>query len=110
MRRSHEIPVTRSPTPGWRTPTTWPPCSACCHPRGLAEGENGGDPGLGARRGLAEAHTSLALALENHDWDWSAAEREFNRAIELNPGYATAHQWYAQYLSAHLRMTKRWRK
>ena len=53
--------------------------------------------------GLAEAHTSLALALENHDWDWSAAEREFNRAIELNPGYATAHQWYAQYLSAHLR-------
>jgi Tfp pilus assembly protein PilF len=51
--------------------------------------------------GLAEAHTSLARIHENHDWDWSAAEREFRRAIELNPGYATAHDWYATYLSAH---------
>src|SRR5439155_18683702 len=50
--------------------------------------------------GLAEAHTSLARIHENHDWDWSAAEREFRRAIELNPGYATAHDWYATYLSA----------
>ena len=51
--------------------------------------------------GLAEAHTSLARIHENLDWDWSAAEREFRRAIELNPGYATAHHWYAEYLSAH---------
>jgi tetratricopeptide (TPR) repeat protein len=33
-----------------------------------------------------------------YDWDWAGAEAEFQRAIELNPGYATAHQWYAEYL------------
>lgn len=48
---------------------------------------------------LAEAHTSLALIAENYDWDWATAEREFRRAIELNPSYATAHQWLAECLS-----------
>jgi tetratricopeptide (TPR) repeat protein len=67
----------------------------------LPKGKKAATRALELDEGLAEAHTSLALTLENHDWDWSAAEREFNRAIELNPGYATAHQWYAQYLSAH---------
>jgi tetratricopeptide (TPR) repeat protein len=43
---------------------------------------------------LAEAHTSLALVKAHHDWDWSGAEREFQRAIALNPDYAMAHQWY----------------
>ena len=45
----------------------------------------------------AEAHTSLASALE-HDYDWDGADREFNKAIELNPNYATAHQWYGIHL------------
>jgi TolB-like protein/Flp pilus assembly protein TadD len=49
--------------------------------------------------GLAEAHTSLALIAENYDYDWRTAEREFRRAIELDPQYATAHQWYAECLS-----------
>jgi TolB-like protein/DNA-binding winged helix-turn-helix (wHTH) protein len=49
--------------------------------------------------GLAEAHTSLALISENYDWDWRAAEREYRRAIQLDPNYATAHQWYAEYLA-----------
>lgn len=49
--------------------------------------------------GLAEAHTSLALITENFDFDWEAAEKEYRRAIELNPNYATAHHWYAEYLS-----------
>jgi len=48
---------------------------------------------------LAEAHTSLAAILADDDWDFPAAEREFQRAIELNPNYATAHQWYAESLS-----------
>ena len=48
--------------------------------------------------GLAEAHTSLAWAMY-HDWDWIGAEAEFRRAIELNPGYPTAHSWYADYLT-----------
>ena len=48
---------------------------------------------------LGEAHTSLAFSLDVFDWDWKAAEMEFSRAIELNPGYATAHHWYAWHLS-----------
>lgn len=44
---------------------------------------------------LAEAHTSLAFALLAYDWDWNGAEVAFKRAIELNPSYPTAHQWYA---------------
>lgn len=47
---------------------------------------------------LAEAHTTLAYVKYYHDWNWSGAEREYQRAIELNPNYATAHQWYAEYL------------
>jgi adenylate cyclase len=47
---------------------------------------------------LAEAHASLAMSLENCDWDWKGAERELQRAIELNPNYATAHQWYGMHL------------
>ena len=46
----------------------------------------------------AEAHTALALIVQNHDLDWKTAEREFKRAIELNPNYATAHHWYAEHL------------
>jgi len=43
---------------------------------------------------LAEAHTSLALVKAHHDWDWSGAEKEFQRAIALNPDYVMAHPWY----------------
>src|SRR3989449_4679802 len=46
---------------------------------------------------LAEAHASMG-ALAGHEYDWNLAERELKRAIELRPGYATAHQWYAQFL------------
>jgi len=43
----------------------------------------------------AEAHTSLAHVRATQDWDWEGAEREFQRALVLNPRYATAHHWYA---------------
>jgi TolB-like protein/Tfp pilus assembly protein PilF len=49
---------------------------------------------------LGEAHTSLAFCLDVFDWDWKSADTEFRRAIELNPGYATAHHWYAWHLSS----------
>jgi serine/threonine-protein kinase len=49
---------------------------------------------------LAEAHASLAWALFIHDWDWDAADREFRRAIEVDPRYAPAHQWYTMQLAA----------
>jgi len=48
---------------------------------------------------LAEAHASLASISFLYDWNWSLAETEFRRAIQLNPNYATAHQWYAFYLA-----------
>ncbi len=44
---------------------------------------------------LAEAYTALAVAKARYDWDAAGAEKNFKRAIELNPGYALAHQWYA---------------
>ena len=47
---------------------------------------------------LAEAHTALAVIRGVEQWDLSGALREFARAIQLNPNYATAHQWYAEYL------------
>ncbi len=49
---------------------------------------------------LAEAHTSLGWVTFIYDWDWSGAEREFCRALELNPRYSTARQWYAWLLAA----------
>jgi eukaryotic-like serine/threonine-protein kinase len=49
---------------------------------------------------LAEAHTSLAFVKFYYDWDWSGAEREFKRAIELNPAYPEAHHIYSHYLMA----------
>ena len=47
---------------------------------------------------LGEAHTSLAFALDLYSWDWDAAEKEYQLAIKLKPGYATAHHWYAWHL------------
>lgn len=59
-----------------------------------------------ARKALAldesvpTAHASLAWTLFIHDWKWEEAEQEFRRAIELNPRYASAHQWFAFLLAA----------
>ena len=47
---------------------------------------------------LSEAHTSLAFILDLYDWGWASAEKEYKRALALNPGYATAHHWYAWHL------------
>jgi TolB-like protein/Flp pilus assembly protein TadD len=55
---------------------------------------------------LAEAHTSLARIKAEYDWDWSGAEREFQRAIELNPKYPTAYQMYGLILSTMGRTEK----
>lgn len=48
---------------------------------------------------LGEAHASLASILVRYEWDWEGSEKEHKRALELNPGYATGHQFYAMYLS-----------
>ena len=56
--------------------------------------------------GLAEAHASLAYVSMVYDWNWSGAEEEFHRAIDLNPNYATAHEWYAELLAARGRQSE----
>ncbi len=48
---------------------------------------------------MAEVHTALGYKQAFFDWNWTAAEQSFKRALELNPNYATARQWYAEYLS-----------
>jgi TolB-like protein/DNA-binding winged helix-turn-helix (wHTH) protein/Tfp pilus assembly protein PilF len=56
------------------------------------------DEALALDDSLAEAHTSLALVLDLYYWDWNGAEKQYKLAISLNPGYATAHHWYAWHL------------
>jgi TolB-like protein/DNA-binding winged helix-turn-helix (wHTH) protein/Tfp pilus assembly protein PilF len=53
---------------------------------------------------LAEAHALLAEVKVNFDHDWDGGEKEFRQAVELNPNYATAHQWYAEYLASMKRL------
>ena len=48
---------------------------------------------------LGEAHAALGETAHYHDWDLAASEEQFKKAIELSPGYATAHQWYAELLT-----------
>ncbi len=52
---------------------------------------------------LSEAHASMGFNKMLYDWDWASAEKEFKRAIELNPKYSTAHHWYAFYLFFRVR-------
>lgn len=56
------------------------------------------DQALAIDPSLPEAHTSKALILWLYDWDWNGADREFKRAIELNPNYPLAHHWYGLFL------------
>ena len=54
---------------------------------------------LGLDNNLSEAHTSLAMVKTFYEWDWSGAEKEYQKAIELNQNYAPAHQWYGWHLA-----------
>jgi TolB-like protein/DNA-binding winged helix-turn-helix (wHTH) protein len=49
---------------------------------------------------LAEAHAALAMYRQLYEWDWEGAETAFKLAIAANPNYATAHQWYGEFLSS----------
>ncbi|MFN0108011.1 MAG: protein kinase domain-containing protein [Blastocatellia bacterium] len=53
---------------------------------------------------LAEGHNSLGFVKHRYEWDWAAAEREFKRAIELDPNYAPARIWYSSFLTSVGRM------
>ena len=55
---------------------------------------------------LAEAHAALGMVACHYDYDWPTAEREYKKAFELNPNYASAHQYYALGLMAHGRLAE----
>ncbi len=65
---------------------------------GFPKAKTAAEKALEIDNSLGEAHASLGLIKCSYDWDWEGAENEFKRAIELNPNYATAHQWYAVHL------------
>ena len=48
--------------------------------------------------GLGEAHATMGLLLDKFEWQWNKAEEEYKRALALNPGHASAHHWYGQFL------------
>src|SRR5580700_2672474 len=48
---------------------------------------------------LPEAHTAMAIIAQKYDWDWQTAEKQYRRAIQLDPNYATGHHWYAECLA-----------
>jgi TolB-like protein/DNA-binding winged helix-turn-helix (wHTH) protein/Flp pilus assembly protein TadD len=70
------------------------------HPSGsLTKAQSAAESALQLDSNLSQAHTALAAVKTDRDWDWSGAEREYRRALELNPGDPTAHHWYALHLS-----------
>src|SRR5271165_1903085 len=64
----------------------------------MTEAQTAAEKALQLDGTLAEAHTSLAAVEILHGWDWQDAEREFQRAIALNPNFAQAHHWYGNLL------------
>src|SRR5262249_30422720 len=65
------------------------------HDEGYARARDAAVGALALDDSLAAAHTSMGFILHEYNFDWAGAEREFVRAIELNPNYATAHHWRA---------------
>ena len=83
---------------GSMTNSTSPRLEAMPRARSFAE------KALALDESLAEAHASLAFVLMHFENDWATAEKEFQRAIALNPSYVTAHHWYAYCLMAQTRV------
>jgi serine/threonine-protein kinase len=65
---------------------------------GMDQARRAAEQALDIDPGLAEGHVSLAAIIEAYDWNWAAAEREYRRAIELNPALPEAHLWYGMFL------------
>ena len=94
-------PRTPLPTMGWRTAGShWVGTAMCRRRKHFRKRTKRRERRSPSDESLAAAHTSLAFVRFNYDWDWSGAERGFQRAIELDPDYPNAHHWYADYLSA----------
>jgi DNA-binding winged helix-turn-helix (wHTH) protein/Tfp pilus assembly protein PilF len=67
---------------------------------GMPRARDAANRALSLQPSLASAHASLARTTMIFDWDWVAAEWHFSRALQIDPADATAHQWYAYFLSA----------
>lgn len=72
----------------------------------MPEAERMARKALEIDEGLAEVRLSLAGILKSFHWDWAGAELEYKKALELNPNYGRAHQWYADYLASVSRTTE----
>ncbi|HXJ96526.1 MAG TPA: protein kinase [Terriglobia bacterium] len=66
----------------------------------MPKAEEAAEKALALDNSLADAHASLAYIRLAYDWKWQEAEQQFEEALELNPGYATAREWHALYLAA----------
>jgi serine/threonine-protein kinase len=64
----------------------------------IAKGAGAAAQALALNAGLADAHAALGQIAQGFEWDLNSAERAYRRALTFNPGYATAHQWYAETL------------
>jgi tetratricopeptide (TPR) repeat protein len=64
----------------------------------IAKGAGAAAQALSLNAGLADAHAALGQIAQGFEWDFNSAERAYRRALTFNPGYATAHQWYAETL------------
>ena len=80
--------------PGWPMPMGFSPCTAARLPRNSAPGESRSRKALELDETPPEAHNSLGLVLALYDFDFIQSKSEFERAIELNPNYATAHHQF----------------
>ncbi|MGH9397597.1 MAG: winged helix-turn-helix domain-containing protein [Terriglobia bacterium] len=69
----------------------------------MPKAEQAARKALAIDQNLGEVHVSLAGILKSFHWDWSGAEVEYGKAIELSPNYARAHQWYADFLASQKR-------
>jgi tetratricopeptide (TPR) repeat protein len=67
-------------------------------PEGMQQARQAANRALAIEPNLAEGHVSLAAVMEAYDWDWGGAEREYKKALELNPWLSWAHLWYGMFL------------
>ena len=81
--------------PAWPTPTSHSPPMASASSRGDAPSEGALDRALEIDAELAQAYACRGCVRSVYDWAWTDAERDFRKAIALQPGYPTAHHWYA---------------
>jgi len=80
------------------------PLGAVAPGEGMPKAKEAATHALAIDPALGEAHASLAYEVFFYDWNWQVCEREFKRAIELNPNSADTHHWYSHYLMAHHRI------